>query len=418
MSLLDDGFFHPIQQAPDDDAPRLVYADFLEERGDDLSAGRAELIRVQVELARCPPTSARAVELAARERELLDWGEQAWVGEWAAVLDGWTFRRGLVEAIRVDASVFLEYAADWFAEWPTLAVAKLTRAAGHLEELADCPWLAHLRGLDLSDCDIDGEGLAPLTFSRNIGLLQALDLSDNPIGPCGAELLSSSPTADDLREVHLGRCRLGGAGLERLLGGRPLPWTRLDLTDNGLDRPAVLRLADSATLANLRTLVVGGHPHGNYFACKLAESSQAAGLEDLGLAWTELGDAGLTALAEADRLPALRSLDIQRNHATYRVDRDGTEVGGLAALIRSPLLSRLRRLLVGHGNRTSHWVTATLGFACPTPRNPLVEGGWLADVLRKSPYLIPSRLDECDLEELWWLGDRVNRDRLPSAWRD
>jgi uncharacterized protein (TIGR02996 family) len=414
MSLLDDGFFHPIQQDPDDDAPRLVYADCLEDRGDDLSAGRAELIRVQVELARLPPNCRPAVELAARQEKLLDWGRRAWVGPWSDVLDGWTFRRGLVEAIRVDASVFLDHAADWFAEWPTLAVAKLTRAAGHLEELADCPWLAHLRGLDLSDCDINGERLAPLTHSRNIELLQALDLSGNPLGPCGAVLLSSSPTADDLREVILRGCNLGGSGLEALLGGRPLAWTRLDLTGNDLDRPALLRLAESTTVANLRTLVIGGHPHGNYLACKMAESPRAAGLEDLGLAGTELGDAGLTTLTETDRLPALRSLDIQRHAAGYRLERDGTELGGLAALIRSPLLGRLRRLFVGHGNRCNRWATPMLGFAKPADRNALVDCRWLTHVLRKSPFLMPSRLDECDLDELWWLGDRANRDRLPS----
>ena len=355
MSLVDDGFFHTFQQDPDDDAPRLIYADVLDERGDDLSAGRAELIRVQVELASLSPFCVRAAELSARQAELLEWGERAWVGEWADVLDRWTFRRGLVEAIEVDASVFLDHAAEWFAEWPTLSVAKLTRAAGHLEELADSPWLAHLRGLDLSDCGITGEDLAPLTFSRNICLLQALDLSGNPIGPCGAELLSTATTADDLREVHLGRCGLGGAGLERLLGGRPLPWRRLALTANNLDRAALLRLAESATMGELRTLDVGHNPHGNYFACKLAESPHAAGLEDLGLARSELGDAGLTALAETDRLPALRSLDMQRNVAGHRFEPDGTEHGGLAALIRSPLLGRLRRLLLGYGDRRNDW---------------------------------------------------------------
>lgn len=38
--------------APEDDAPRIVYADFIEENGDEVDAAHAELIRVQVGIAR------------------------------------------------------------------------------------------------------------------------------------------------------------------------------------------------------------------------------------------------------------------------------------------------------------------------------------------------------------------------------
>ena len=41
-----------------------------------------------------------------------------------------------------------------------------------------------------------------------------------------------------------------------------------------------------------------------------------------------------------------------------------------------------------------------------------------ADLLRKSRYLMPSGLLECDLEELWWLGDTHNRERVPLPWID
>ena len=39
----DDAFLQAIRDAPDDDAPRLIYADWLDERGDP----RGEFIRVQ-----------------------------------------------------------------------------------------------------------------------------------------------------------------------------------------------------------------------------------------------------------------------------------------------------------------------------------------------------------------------------------
>ena len=53
MDLLSqhEAFLRAIFDAPDDDTPRLVYADFLEENGD---AQRARLIRVQCEIAQLP----------------------------------------------------------------------------------------------------------------------------------------------------------------------------------------------------------------------------------------------------------------------------------------------------------------------------------------------------------------------------
>lgn len=79
----DRALYHSILAAPHDDAPRLVYADWLDDRAatePDLPArrlrARAELIRVQVALARSGPggwkrDKPRPPELVARERRLL-----------------------------------------------------------------------------------------------------------------------------------------------------------------------------------------------------------------------------------------------------------------------------------------------------------------------------------------------------------
>lgn len=56
-------FLAAIRAAPDDDAPRLIYADWLDEHG---QPERAEFIRVQCELAR-----RESPELRKRESELL-----------------------------------------------------------------------------------------------------------------------------------------------------------------------------------------------------------------------------------------------------------------------------------------------------------------------------------------------------------
>src|SRR3954452_23480399 len=87
-------FLAAVRAHPDDDAPRLVYADWLDERGD---ADRAEFIRVQCELAPLDPADPHAATLKRRERGLLARHERAWVGDLAGVASGWTFARGFVD---------------------------------------------------------------------------------------------------------------------------------------------------------------------------------------------------------------------------------------------------------------------------------------------------------------------------------
>jgi uncharacterized protein (TIGR02996 family) len=97
QAMPDDGaFLRAIIENPDDDAPRLIYADWLEEQG---RPDRAEFIRVQVALARLAENDPRRTELEARERGLLAAHEADWVRPLQAVADAWTFRRGFVETV-------------------------------------------------------------------------------------------------------------------------------------------------------------------------------------------------------------------------------------------------------------------------------------------------------------------------------
>jgi uncharacterized protein (TIGR02996 family) len=62
-----DVLLRAILDDPDDDAPRLVYADWLEEHGE---AERAEFIRVQVERAEAPRYAPPRIELRRRRQSL------------------------------------------------------------------------------------------------------------------------------------------------------------------------------------------------------------------------------------------------------------------------------------------------------------------------------------------------------------
>lgn len=84
-----DALLAAIRESPQDDAPRLIYADWLDENG---QAERAEFLRVQCELAamerrhylECTSTTKRSMEsnsLRRRERELWRANWQDWFGE-------------------------------------------------------------------------------------------------------------------------------------------------------------------------------------------------------------------------------------------------------------------------------------------------------------------------------------------------
>jgi|SRR5262245_3451414 len=115
--------FAAIRAAPDDDAPRLVCADWLDEHG---QAERAEFIRVQIERTRNDSPALRK-----REQELLANHHDAFVGPLAAPGIRLRFRRGFVVAFghtghfrRVTAGLLLRFCPDgtWLFGTPTRAL--------------------------------------------------------------------------------------------------------------------------------------------------------------------------------------------------------------------------------------------------------------------------------------------------------
>src|SRR4051812_44991293 len=85
-------FLDDIIASPEDDAPRLIFADWLEDHGD---PDRAEFIRLQV--ARAKGGNPEAV--GGRERELLDANRTRWTEGLEGRADQALFRRGFVEGL-------------------------------------------------------------------------------------------------------------------------------------------------------------------------------------------------------------------------------------------------------------------------------------------------------------------------------
>jgi uncharacterized protein (TIGR02996 family) len=281
----DDAFLKAIIDTPEDDTPRLVYADFLDERGDP----RGEFIRVQCELARLPDDDPRRLELEARERGLLKEHKEEWVGPMLRLLGGSElvahveFRRGFVWGLTIGASDFLLRAENLFRGTP-LQHARICMGPEAISALAASPWLARLTSLSLESCDLQASDIHPLADSPFLTSVTTLDLYENQIGSRGLRALAASPHLHQLRELRLGGNGITSAGL-RALAASPLlgRLTHLDLFYNRVGTAGVVALANSPHAASLLSLGLGGNEMGNVGGRVLAASPHLVNLTCLDL---------------------------------------------------------------------------------------------------------------------------------------
>ena len=101
-----DDLLQAIIENPDDDALRLVFADWFEDHGE---LERAEFIRVQIELAKLPNVDNRRPKLEQRETELLARNESAWAEPIRHCVVSWTFHRGFIAEVTVTVDMYQEH---------------------------------------------------------------------------------------------------------------------------------------------------------------------------------------------------------------------------------------------------------------------------------------------------------------------
>jgi carbon storage regulator len=204
-------FLQAILEEPDDEGLRLIFADWLEERGD----ARGEFIHIQCRLAMLLPGDDGRDELEVREGAL--WAEhaEAWRAYLPPVLQSATFERGFVETIHLTAIDFLDNAEAIFAAAPVRRL-RLAPPAVRLEELAGSPYLGRLAGLDLSDLKPgDGEA-ALLAASPQTASLHSLVLRGGLIRDAGAAALAASPWLEGLVLLDLSANRIAEEGKRAL----------------------------------------------------------------------------------------------------------------------------------------------------------------------------------------------------------
>jgi len=335
----EDGFIQSILEAPDDDVPRLQYADWLEEQGDP----RGEFIRLQVELARMTANDPRRLRLAERAGVLLKQHRLAWG---APLLDrlspnDWitSWRRGFPEGIETDAKTFLDHASDIFRLSPVRALTVLpyTPPAVFLQ-LCTSSHLARLTALDLSWAAIDPTGVQALVSSDSVRNLTELNLSWNAIGPAGANVVAASPHLSRLTKLRLGTANLGLEGVRALLASPQLArLTALSLGGNDIGPAGAAALAASDTVRNLTELDLSWNNIGLEGVQALAASPHLVRLTTMNLKGNSIGPADVRELAASDSLRNLTELDLRDNPISPE---------SAASLVDSPNLPHLTTLWV------------------------------------------------------------------------
>ncbi len=334
--------------APDDDAPRLVYADWLQERGDP----HGELIAMQ-----CRPELYEH-DVVDRIWRLEQAHRTAWLEQLPlSSLAPMHFVRGFVERFELTAESWIRHGEALCARTPVREL--LVRRVDRLADVLATPATARVRTLELRDESLRHERLAGLDrvpslprletlvlwrCSLNDRCLRALAswagaaprrlvLDKNPFHGRGLGDLLGSPFAARLEDIGLDFVRVGDPAAESLaalsslrrlsLAGTEIGGLGLQILARGLRSVEVLIAAGSKTLDPAGIQALGAWPH----------------LRRLDLGDSNFGDNGVDALCSiAALLPELRELDVHACGITSR---------GAAALIASCLRLSILKL---HGN--------------------------------------------------------------------
>jgi uncharacterized protein (TIGR02996 family) len=227
---------------PEEDTPRLAYADWLDEND---QPARAEFIRLQIELATltagfdsCGP---RFDELHRRERELLAAHRADILGSLGEERAGvrYEFDRGFVRRLSLDAGAFTEHAA---------AVAALKPA----------PRDVTVHGVIAAWRDVVTDPHFGLVTRL---VMQRANQWDDVVIPDVVRRMGERARPNRVRALDFKRCRIGDEGLIQLVAHAD-KWrvAELDLSNNGLTDEGIDALVGSPMPVRLRRLVLSWNP--------------------------------------------------------------------------------------------------------------------------------------------------------------
>ena len=327
-------FLRDIKENPEDDVPRLILADWLEEHGDEHDAARAELIRVQCDMVRRGPADPHRAALQQRANELTSVHAPSWLGPLRQLEHARSFERGLLQ-LHVEARPLLDLGggladAELYAWVDGLRIRSGSRLV--LSRLVNSGFLRGLNSLGLRRCSLRSLAVEALANSADLASLRALDISDNTIGEDGVRALVRSPHLRRLQRLNLNENNLGLGAMYELAEAAFLPaLTALELSRNWMSTEAAVYLLSSGRLDGLRSLSLADNRLTDPAVVALAaspalspprrSSQPGSGEPGVLLPWLRrldlhgnlLGDVSARALASSRHLSGLAWLDVSGN---------------------------------------------------------------------------------------------------------
>ncbi len=374
-------FLAEILAAPDDDAPRLVLADWFEDHDDD----RGEFIRLQCERAHLPQHDDRWWQLWDREQQLLAQHGRSWSRQWrrprflgrrvdcyddcsgtplspgtrvyrrglpevASARNVLGMRRGLEAPERRLVREILLYSYDsrllpgllleGLVGLSGLAVPGSQLGADFVAPLAQCPAAEGLRRLGLERNLLQRTSLELLCESPYLRSLQSLNLSWNRLSPRDPLVLRQWSSLSNLRELWLSGNAMDRAGSELLADPALAGLHLLDVGECPGDAPLLEMLLDNSTMRQLTHLSLEGARLDPLAARRLFAEERLNTMRVLNLSQCALTDDDLQHMAHSPMMLRVRDLALGagwRRSATF-------SRAGLRALAEASSLSELRVL--------------------------------------------------------------------------
>jgi uncharacterized protein (TIGR02996 family) len=293
----DQPFLSAVLAEPEDDAPRLAYADWMDKHG---QPERAEFIRLQMERALRP--YLESVTPSARETALLSAHRREWLGplpEW--LHERFEFHRGFPERARyVEMADFLRWDASIWEFAPVIDVA-----------FTDYPAVTGSYRL----AEEKKKMLRALAAKTELGHVRILNLVELGLSAADLKILLSSSHLSRLHDLNLGGPNFSPAETGRVLAcvSRLPALTRLNLEANQIGDEEVRLLLKSPVMRRLTNLGLGNSNIGDLGAEYLATSPHVGQLKYLHLYCNMIGDRGARALADSPHLGRLKELALMVN---------------------------------------------------------------------------------------------------------
>lgn len=299
--------------APDDDAPRLVLADWLTERGDP----RGEFISLQCQRARGVDDEEVLLE---RERVLLEAHGASWIPDPSLIRV--RFSRGFAETVEVLDAMALPQLEGFFAREPVRDLLFNSTQRLDAARFAALPWIERLTSLSFrgprpqSPAVLSRAQLPYVLEARGLRGLRRLTLSSQWLEDEGFALLSERGASafPQLESLAVEDDVITAAGVRAHVESR---WSArlsvLSLAGNRFGVEGVEALAASRRPGQLRQLSLDHDAIGNAGAIVLAGARRFASLDTLSLRFARITAPGAEALLHSDVLLKLQSLDLEGN---------------------------------------------------------------------------------------------------------